>query len=298
MVGTRAKITVVAGLLFALLFIILGFRELRRPSPTRPLPVAAIVDSSPPAAFAIAARRIETGETLSPDLVRNGPAPKALQAATASPAEVIGKVATRPIAAGAAIPRTAIAAEDKLALRVPVGMRAISIDTTSEIAVAGLVRPGDRVDIQVVYPGSDAIAGMRGSGSSQAATLLQMVEVLAVGQVVIGSGPANEEKSGSAFESQPAQARNVTLALTPADVSTLSLAKARGAIYLSLRNPADRELVGQPAAKAPQMAQAQAQTKPAARPRPARRPRPEAQQIELVVGDQRQIIYSGGSASN
>ncbi|MFD2498395.1 Flp pilus assembly protein CpaB [Rhizorhabdus histidinilytica] len=182
----------------------------------------------PPAAFAIAARRIETGETLSPDLVRNGPAPKALQAATASPAEVIGKVATRPIAAGAAIPRTAIAAEDKLALRVPVGMRAISIDTTSEIAVAGLVRPGDRVDIQVVYPGSDAIAGMRGSGSSQAATLLQMVEVLAVGQVVIGSGPANEEKSGSAFESQPAQARNVTLALTPADVSTLSLAKARG----------------------------------------------------------------------
>nr|WP_047167899.1 Flp pilus assembly protein CpaB [Sphingomonas sp. Y57] len=296
MVGTRAKITVVAGLLFALLFVILGFRELRRPSPIRPLPVAAIVDSGPPAAFAIAARRIETGETLSPDLVRNGPAPKALQASTASPAEVVGKVATQPIAAGAAIPRAAIAAEDKLALRVPVGMRAISIDTTSEIAVAGLVRPGDRVDVQVVYPGSDTIAGMRGSGSSQAATLLQMVEVLAVGQVVIGSGPANEEKSASVLESQPAQARNVTLALTPADVSTLSLAKARGAIYLSLRNPADRELVGPPAAKAPQVAQAQ--SKRIARPRPARAPRAEGQQIELVVGDRRQIIYSGGSASN
>jgi pilus assembly protein CpaB len=291
MVGARAKITVVAGLLFALLFLVLGFRELGRPTPMPPLPVA-IADSSQPAIFAIAARRIETGETLTPDLIRSGPVPRALQGATASPGEVVGKVATMPIAAGTAIPRTAIGAEDKLALRVPVGMRAISIDTTSEIAVAGLIRPGDRVDIQVVYPGSDAIASSRGPGSSQAATLLQMVEVLAVGQVVIGSTPANDDKSGTAFEAQSAQARNVTLALTPADVSTLSLAKARGAIYLSLRNPADHALVERPVAKAPHTAQA----KPAARP--ARRPTAESREIELVVGDRRQIIYSGGSASN
>jgi len=286
MVGVRAKITVVAGLLFALLFVILGFRELGRPTPVPQAPAAAIVESSPQAVFAIAARKIETGETFTADLIRNGPAPRSLQATAAAPTEIIGKVATRPIAAGAAIPRDAIGASDKLALRVPVGMRAISLDTTSEIAVAGLIRPGDRVDIQAVYPGSDAISGTRGAGNSQALTLLQMVEVLAVGQVVIGSGSGNDG-NGNAVE---AQARNVTLALTPADVSTLSLAKTKGAIYLSLRNPADRDLIDKPAAKAPQMARA----KPALRQR--RRPKAEAQEIELVVGDQRQIIYSGGSA--
>lgn len=290
MVGARAKITVVAGLLFALLFLILGFRELGRPTPTPPLPVAAIAESRQPAIFAIAVRRIETGETLTPDLVRSGPVRAALQGATASPGEVVGKVATTAIAAGTPIARTAIGNEDKLALRVPVGMRAISIDTTSEIAVAGLIRPGDRVDVQVVYPGSDA--SVRGPGSSQAATLLQMVEVLAVGQAVIGSAPANDDKTGGTFEAQPAQARNVTLALTPADVSTLSLAKAQGAVYLSLRNPADRALIDRPVAKPARTAA----VKPAVRP--ARRPRQESREIELVVGDRREIIYSGGSASN
>lgn len=292
MVGARAKITVVAGLLFALLFLILGFRELGRPTPTPPLPVAAIAESRQPAIFAIAVRRIETGETLTPDLVRSGPVRAALQAATASPGEVVGKVATTAIAAGTPIARTAIGNEDKLALRVPVGMRAISIDTTSEIAVAGLIRPGDRVDVQVVYPGSDATASARGPGSSQAATLLQLVEVLAVGQAVIGSAPANDDKTGGTFEAQPAQARNVTLALTPADVSTLSLAKAQGAVYLSLRNPADRALIDRPVAKPSRTAE----VKPTVRP--ARRPRQESREIELVVGDRREIIYSGGSASN
>jgi pilus assembly protein CpaB len=166
-------------------------------------------------------------------------------------------------------------------------MRAMSIDTTAEIAVAGLVRPGDRVDVQVVYPGEDAIMGARGLGRSHAQTLLQMVQVLAVGDVVVGAAAPTDGIAGAAA-APPPPARTVTLALSPEQVSTLSLAKNVGALYLSLRNPNDAEVAIAPI---PAIARHAA---PAPR-RVARAVQPQ-HAIELVVGDRREVIYSGGSA--
>lgn len=192
--GMRAKITIVAGLTCAMLFLVLGLRELTRTDAARAakqLPAAiaqvATAGPAPTLSIAAAARAIRTGETITADMVRNAPGDPARFPSGATAAEAIGKVATMPIAAGAVIPRSAIGSEDKLAIRVPVGMRAISIDTTAEIAVAGLIRPGDRVDVQVVYPGEDALSGARGLGRSRARTLLQMIQVLAVGDVVVGT---------------------------------------------------------------------------------------------------------------
>lgn len=283
MVGARAKITVIAGLLFALLFATLGIREIGRPGPAAPVALAARPESPQPILFAVAARAIQIGETLTPEHVRSGAVPVEAQASTASVSEAIGKVAARSLAPGAAIPRTAIGSEDKLALRVPVGKRAISLDTTSESAVAGLIRPGDRVDVQVVYPGSDAINGARAEGCTHALALLQMIEVLAVGQTVVGSVPS--QPGGANSDGLP-QGRNITLALTPAQVSTLSLAKTKGSLYLSLRNPADQGLIERPAGAPVKAVVRQA------RPQPS-----QPQQIELIVGDRRQIIYPDGSVS-
>ena len=288
----------VAGTLSALLFLMLGMREMQRSSAAEvPAAQPAAGLSPQPIVLAAAARPIRTGETITAVMIRNAMADPARHPSAATPAELIGKVATRAIAAGALIPRDAVGGEEKLAIRVPVGMRAISIDTTAEIAVAGLVRPGDRVDVQVVYPGADAISGARGAGRSRAQTLLQMVQVLAVGDAVLGTGPSSGTKD--AISSAPLPARTVTLALDPQQVSTLSLAKSTGALTLSLRNPVDSE----------QVAVAPANSKgpdpvPAAQPMPAQplpmpaktRPTPAPRQpIELVIGDRRETIYSGSA---
>jgi pilus assembly protein CpaB len=290
--GAKARMMMAAGILLALLFLALGIRELRR-APDLPTPAKAVSHPQPVALLAVATRPIRTGETITAAMIRNASADPMRQPGAATPAELIGKVAIRPIAAGAFIPRDAVDRESKLAIRVPMGMRAISIDTTAEIAVAGLVRPGDRVDVQVVYPGADAISGARGAGRSRAQTLLQTVQVLAVGEAVVGAQPSSDGTTAS-------PARTVTLALTPEQVSALSLAKSTGALTLSLRNPADGEQVTLAAAtsRMPDVTPAvPAQpTAPVRAVTPRPRPAPQApHMIELVVGDRRETLLSGST---
>ncbi len=203
--GLKARIMMGAGTLLALLFLLLGVRELRREgaaSHGMPRSAARLQQAAPVAVLAAASRPIRIGETITADMVRNAPADPGRHPTIAVAAELVGKVATRAIAAGELIPRDAVGGEAKLAIRVPVGMRAISIDTTAEIAVAGLVRPGDRVDVQVVYPGADAISG---AGRSRAQTLLQTVRVLAVGEAVPGTPPASGASSDLSAPSPPAR---------------------------------------------------------------------------------------------
>lgn len=282
----------VAGTVVALLFVILGIRELQRGASATPAPTRE-ARAAPAILLAAAARPIQTGETITAAMIRNAVADPARHPLAATAAELVGKVATRAIPAGALIPRDAVGGEAKLAIRVPVGMRAISIDTTAEIAVAGLIRPGDRVDVQVVYPGADAVNGARGTGRSRAQTLLQLVQVLAVGEAVVGTQPP----SGGALSTPPPPARTVTLALSPDQVSTLSLAKSTGSLTLSLRNPGDAAQVAVATANSrgpdPLPAVPMIQPPPAAAPPARQRAAPHA--IELVVGDRREILYSGSA---
>jgi pilus assembly protein CpaB len=311
--GSKAKLTIGVGLVAATAFASLGVRDLMR-APSDPVP-PVMADLRPQRApmivLAASTRPIRTGETITADMIRNAAADPSRHSGIAMPQEVIGKVATRDIAAGMLISRTMLGGEANLAIRVPVGMRAISIDTTAEIAVAGLVRPGDRVDVQVVYPGEDAISGARGNGSSRARTLLQLVPVLAVGDLVVGTATQQSatatiaDATGSTPAPSGAQAaRTVTLALTPPQVAELALAKNVGSLTLSLRNPGDRDQVevaqiaSSPMRAAPPvLPQALAPAPPRVvmsqpAPRPVRR-EPAAHAIELVVGGNHEVIYSG-----
>lgn len=306
--GSKAKLTIAAGLVAATTFGVLGIRELGRSATPRAAPVQGLTaGASQPTGIVLATttRPVRIGETITADMIRNAPYDAAKFPGAATPAEVIGRVATRDIGANLLIPREALQQEGKLAIRVPVGMRAISIDTTAEIAVAGLVRPGDRVDVQVVYPGEDAIGGARGSGRSRSSTLLQLVPILAVGEVVVGE--AVKDGVTGAVSAPPPPARNLTLALTPQQVSELSLAKSTGALYLSLRNPEDKQEVAtaqvasvleapSAASRPAPMAVAAAPPPRMAAPPPAPRPRrtaPAPHAIELVVGGNSETIYSG-----
>lgn len=170
---SKAKLVVLGGVGFACVFAFLGVRELAGSSSD----ISAEAQAAPApvvqqqVVLAATTRPIRTGETITADMFRSAVASPAKHPGVATTAEVLGKVASRDIAANTLISRGALTPETRLAIRVPVGMRAISIETTDEIAVAGLIRPGDRVDVQVVYPGEDALSGARGDGRSRASTL-------------------------------------------------------------------------------------------------------------------------------
>ena len=64
---------------------------------------------------------------------------------------------------------------------VPVGQRAVSIQASQIISAGGLILPGDFVDLVWSWPKGDALT---------AKTILRNVQVAAVAQAIVNSGPA------------------------------------------------------------------------------------------------------------
>jgi pilus assembly protein CpaB len=100
------------------------------------------------------------------------------------------------------------------------GFRAISIPIKNIQAVAGFARPGAMVD---VYYRSDAKDG----NPEMALTLLERVELLAVGQIAF-SGQKVHGEHGS-----------VTVAVTPKQAKALKIVEGKGDLTLALRREED-----------------------------------------------------------
>lgn len=102
---------------------------------------------------------------------------------------------------------------------IPEDMRAITVPVSGPSAVAGLLVPGDRLDLLVQTRGQDG---------SVLLPLLGNVEILA---------------TGSAMRSQTADGRyrDVTLKVTPEQARQLTEAQELGRLVVNLRNPGDRE---------------------------------------------------------
>ncbi len=108
------------------------------------------------------------------------------------------------------------------------GMRLKTISVDAEKSVAGLLKPGDRVDIQL-FVKKDQRTNVE---TAKAKIILQNIRVFAVDQAVQRSADGGDEKS---------IAKTVSLLLTPNQASTLALAEQVGEISLIPRNPNDDE---------------------------------------------------------
>jgi len=108
------------------------------------------------------------------------------------------------------------------------GMRLKTIAVDAEKSAAGLLRPGDRVDVQL-FVKKDQRTGIE---TAKSKVILQNIRVFAVDQAVQRSADGGEEKS---------IAKTVSLMLTPEQASKLSLAEQIGEISLIPRNPDDEE---------------------------------------------------------
>jgi pilus assembly protein CpaB len=111
--------------------------------------------------------------------------------------------------------------------------RAMTVETDTESGLAGMLQPGNYVDIIVTIRPDDANINAKWVTE----TILQGIRVLAVGSSLTGASESesSKKKSTSSRRTRP----SVTLEVTLPEAEKLALASSKGDIHLVLRNDVD-----------------------------------------------------------
>jgi len=175
--------------------------------------------------------------------------PKAL----ADPRAVVGRVAAVPIAQGTQLvgPSLEEPGQTALAYEIPRGQRAVTLRINEVTGVAGLVRPGNVVDIFGTFDFGRP-TGVAQSGQTQYADrkteirlMAQNVKVVAIGREYRGDRPEIRSPEQVAAEQEEQRRRrersigNVTILVEPRLVQELVLAQNIGELTLALRSTMD-----------------------------------------------------------
>jgi pilus assembly protein CpaB len=174
---------------------------------------------------------------LSPGFVSRKDNPKALET-------TVGATVRSPFLAGEPIRAQKLVRPESgfMAAILPAGMRAVAIVTDSRgtNSAGGFILPNDRVDVIRTY--RDEVASKNaGTDVQLSETILRDIRVLAVGQLI-------QEKNGT----NVVTGETATLALSPAQAETVTLAQKVGSLSLSLRSLADAGQPADPEAPAPE----------------------------------------------
>lgn len=227
--------------------------------------------AAPKSQYVAATINLDEGQTIKPENLRlvDWPANMPLAGAFTTPQPVVGRVVLYPLAAGEPILDRQLAtpgASSGLTVKIPDGMRAISLRSDEVVGVAGFILPGTHVDVLVTIHPS-------GGGDPVTNTVLQDVEVLTIGQ-----------KTEPDPEGKPVTATVVTLLVTPDQAEKVDLASNQGIVHFVLRNGVDKaEFKGPPAQFAELSGMTNAQGKPVTKP-PAEHVAPKPYVVETVMG--------------
>jgi len=134
-----------------------------------------------------------------------------------------------------------------LSTLIPSDKRAVTLVLDRD-KVAGLIKPGNRVDILGVFDYEDKERRTQ----EASATVLQNILVLAVGKSYLGTLNPLETRKGTEKETIPEQAEGrtpVSLALSPQEAELLVLSAEKGTIYFSLRPTGDDRIAAVPASR-------------------------------------------------
>ena len=220
--------------------------------------------------------------------------------------DFVAAVVRRGIAAGEPITAGRVVKQGQrgfLAAILTPGMRAVSVPVNATSGVAGLLFPGDRVDIILTH--EIGRRGAQGEGRRRASeTVLNNVRLLAVDQ-------HTDDQNN-----QPAVAKNATLEVTPGQAEAITMLVDMGRLSLSLRslgrNSADAvgddpiQNVAQPSYTLDTQVSALLDPAPAPAPKKvravarAKAPRPAPiQQVSVVRGSASQALTftAGGQAA-
>lgn len=152
-----------------------------------------------------------------------------LMRGTNDEAELVGAVVRQPVAVGQPVTVGSIVKPGErgfLAAVLEPGMRAISVPVDEASGNAGLIFPGDRVDL--ILTQTIEVAGDPAGSRRVSETVLQDVRVIAMGRRLKADGA--EEGAGGQ------QARTATLEATPAAAEKVALVTELGKLALSLRS--------------------------------------------------------------
>jgi len=141
--------------------------------------------------------------------------------------KVVGIVTREQIVAGEQInQRLLVTGEKELGFTaiIPRDKRAVTINVSDVIAVAGFIKPGDYVDVVMTYDKSDV-------GSHTSRVVLQNIQVLAVNSRTDGKAAPDITKDPK----EAAKLMTMTLAVSPDQAAEVTLADEKGKIRLALR---------------------------------------------------------------
>jgi pilus assembly protein CpaB len=192
-----------------------------------------------------AEKDIPQGTTITEDMLFTKPASKnSLPAdAATSLSRVIDRAATVNIKKGSLISSEMIGwlagKETTLAMKTPIGKRAITIPVDNIASLMGMVKPGDYVDVISLILIPTIVDGKQGSQPATV-SLFQNVQVIAVGYQL---GRDQEPEPGTRRRREEPESRGVspmiTLALGPEEANLLAFVQEQGKIRLVLRSPGD-----------------------------------------------------------
>ena len=193
--------------------------------------VEAALETSP---VVVARAEIPRGRLVSADLIEVKAWPKDLipKGALVKPEETLERAALQTMLPGEPLLGAKLAAKGAIggmATLIPPGKRAYTIQTKTQASnVAGFVLPGNLVDVLLTFRSN----ANDDTGGGSTTTLLQAVEVLAVGKSIDAGGT-------DTVKSQDIE--SVTLLVTAEQATRLDLGQGLGMLSLSLRNPNDKE---------------------------------------------------------
>ncbi len=225
----------------------------------------------------VAASDIAMGTRLTDALVavREWPKTGLPEATASSPESVVGRLARVGIAKGEPILEHRLFPKDLgtagiMSIIVPSGKRAMAIGVNEVIGVSGFILPKDRVDVIATGTGGDQRKGKLSE------TILQNIEVLAVGKRFEQKGEQNIEVP------------TVTMAVTPEQAERLARALHDGKIHIALRSIMDIQTTELPASARPVASRAAAGRKKVAVPAVAAEPQEKkVLVVDVIRGDTR-----------
>jgi pilus assembly protein CpaB len=164
------------------------------------------------------------------------------------PEEVLGKTTRSQILPGEIVRLEKLAsgkdAGEGLAFLVKPGMRAITVAVNDVSGLAGLLRPGDRVDVLGTFE-APAAAGQE--KTTLTSLLVQNLEVLALSQTLEANQTSGDGHTQYNY-------RNVTLMVAPEQAQPLTLCSEKGSIRMMLRAPVDQGTIYLPPLNLTQLA--------------------------------------------
>lgn len=202
----------------------------------------------------VASKDITAGSRIDEESVSCETMPRQMlqpQAAT-SVASISGMVATIPVSKGEQItlnklqrPQEASQQGSSLASSTPVGKRAVTIQADNIASLAGMIKPGDYVDVVAILPQSMQTSQGNEVTQTMVVPLFQNVLILAVGRetgtVLRAAVAARYKQESSAAPPDDEISSLITIALSPQEASLVAYVQEQGKVRLFLRSQADAE---------------------------------------------------------